>query len=107
MTNLKCDVSYCAHHQSGCCCLDSINVNGANATNSVETACQSFHKEGSFVSNFIPNGSPTLDTHINCEATNCNFNRGKMCEATNVIINNGGTSDKGHTQCETYTPPKY
>ena len=107
MTNLQCTVKSCAHNESNCCCLNSIKVDGQNATASVETACKSFNKRGSFVSNFIPQGTPDKETYVACEATTCNYNRGKVCQAEHVQIDDMGTSDYGKSECASYEPAKY
>lgn len=104
MTNLKCSVYQCAHNESECCCLNSIKVDGIDATCPTDTCCKSFHKEGSFVANFIPQGCAEAATHINCEATNCGHNRDGICEATAITIGNAGKPDKGGSECISFIP---
>lgn len=107
MTNLQCSVKSCTSNENHCCCLDSIKVDGLNATNSSETCCKSYHERGSFVSNFIPVGAPEPATEVSCDVANCNYNRAKMCTKSDIEIDSMGTSPRGMSECSSFLIAQY
>lgn len=101
MPNLKCEVRNCSYNEEYYCCLSRINVGHKNATNAIETCCESFVESEYVASNCSMGPEEVVD--IQCDAVECVFNCSKLCTAVDVEV--GGASTACHsddTQCNTF-----
>lgn len=101
MTRLDCTVTTCIHNSDERCCKQAIIVDGSEAKDTYDTCCGSFdeNREGSFKNVFK---TPESRLEIDCEATNCVYNRERHCEAERIGIIGDGASDASHTECATF-----
>ena len=100
MQYISCNVDSCANNRNGGCFSSSLNVSGSNATNSVETFCESYVAKSSF-SNML---NQSLDNkpadRVGCSVGNCKFNSNNACSKNRVKID----VSQGNlgTECESF-----
>lgn len=84
MPSLICDVKNCSYNEENYCCLSSIHVGEQEATNRIETCCESF-SQGAYIANNCAKEKEPL-VAIQCKAINCIHNTGRVCVAECVTI---------------------
>lgn len=101
MAELKCSVASCCHHKGDCCCKGDIMIGGKDVCCSDDTCCESFakRKADSYVSVME---HPCKLISIDCEATQCTYNKSYKCNAKQVNINGCGACNCKETCCETF-----
>ncbi|MCL2051863.1 MAG: DUF1540 domain-containing protein [Lachnospiraceae bacterium] len=101
MALLDCTVTNCSFNKTECCCKGDILVGGIHADSDDETCCESFRERGfdSFQS-AIEHPSKTIN--VNCEATNCTYNRNFICSAEHVDICGSNAHSPSGTICATF-----
>ena len=106
MTNLKCHVFECMHNKSSKCSLDSIQVDGVDATYKEDTICESYKDNNSknktlyeFANLDESNtGKSNIFSNIRCNSINCFYNKNQKCDKNNVIIK----GDYISTYCDSF-----
>ena len=99
MTNLQCGVSSCANNSQGCCCLQSIEVGGTQASQCADTCCASFQPQNSAMQNGPSQGVPHPNCQISCAAQSCTYNAGGSCTAAQITVR---SSPGQQTECATF-----
>ncbi len=105
MNQLECQVTSCQHYCDNRCCLPGIHVDGPAARESGETCCASYEERHSGAGeNLSSQGSPSLDSSIQCQAQHCAYNKDCKCEAECVCIGCccGDVTSKSGTECCTF-----
>lgn len=110
MPKLKCDVRSCIYNADYCCSRSVIKVSGIRSENSIETACDSFHRvkrkvnmDTQFKMEFSKIDGINQFVSIDCEAVNCIFNSKMLCSAPRVSIAGGSRVSKvDETICDTF-----
>ena len=97
MTNLKCTVHSCMHHDANMCCKPNIKVDGPAAKTPAETNRVSYAPKG--IQNRSACTTPNEKLEIACSAVECMYNQNSKCHASNVSINTTG----GTAGCSTFT----
>lgn len=101
MTKLDCLVTACVYNEEKSCCKDGIIVVGDDAANSGDTCCGSFRqRNGDRVKDSVLH--PSKMTEVDCEATNCVYNKNCRCKAEHVGINGSSACDCRDTECATF-----
>lgn len=101
MTKLKCSVQNCLHNSEECCCKSAIIVDGSNAEKKDNTCCGSFdEKRGDSFRNSYE--SPNTSLRVECEATNCVYNKDRLCSADKIDISGIRASNAEATECATF-----
>lgn len=103
MSNVSCGISSCAHNKSGTCYSTSLNISGANATNSTETTCVSYLNGESYsnIANVVSDSKPV--NYISCSAVNCKYNYNGSCSSNAInVVNNRTTNAYSDTQCASF-----
>lgn len=90
MPSLICDVKNCSYNEENYCCLSAIHVGEHEATNNIETCCESFSQDAYIASNCVKEKEPQVA--ISCKAVNCIHNTGRVCAAESVNITSTTTA---------------
>lgn len=90
MPSLMCNVKNCSYNEENYCCLSAIHVGEHEATNDVETCCESFNQDAYIASNCVKEKVSLVA--ISCEAVNCIHNTNKVCAAECVNITSTTTA---------------
>lgn len=102
MTELKCTVKTCMHNKDEYCVLNSITVGGSTAKKAEDTCCDSFkERKGDTFSNMSRDAS--LNTHIDCKATDCKYNNQCKCHAEKINVKGSCACTTRETECATFT----
>lgn len=101
MAELKCSVTNCGYNNENCCCKGDITVGGKCACTSDETCCESF-RDSQRDSYMNALDRPCKTISIDCEATNCVYNKDLRCYADHVDISGCGAADCKETLCNTF-----
>lgn len=101
MPELRCTVQTCMHNQNDYCDLDKITVGGDAATAPKDTCCDSFEERKDGYSNQMEkSASPISD--VDCQATECNYNKNCSCQAGKISVEGSGACTCGQTECATF-----
>ena len=101
MAELKCTVTNCGYNREKYCCKGDITVGGRSACTTDDTCCESFReKKADSYNNAMDNPCRTIS--IDCEASNCVYNKEYKCYAEHVDIKGNGASDCRETACATF-----
>lgn len=101
MAYLKCDVRNCSYNKERYCTLTAIRVGRFEATNCIETCCESFAEDEYTASNCAKEEQEQVD--IECHAVECVFNNNRVCHAIEVEVGGVATiCDTEDTQCNTF-----
>lgn len=99
---MRCGAHKCTHNDNeGRCYAKVVNVRGEEAKTTEGTLCNSFVNEkavldAEFAKEFNSISYEATPANIECGAGNCTYNRGGLCEAERVHINEDTVS------CETF-----
>lgn len=110
MPLLKCGVKPCVFYEDKHCTRISIVVQGDQARIEEETHCGSFHKKERESKNDIYQiemaslGHINEHMSVNCEATNCRFNRNLLCHAEEIKIDGTRAHHSNETFCSSFDP---
>ena len=115
MPKLNCKVSQCAHYMEGLCSKNYIDVDGPLANKKQETSCKSYlYKDiDTYEYEFATmDFTPTLQTEVYCDATQCVYEKNQRCYADRIEISNVSSKDHsvkktnntGVTHCKTFEP---
>ncbi|MGL5353102.1 MAG: DUF1540 domain-containing protein [Clostridium sp.] len=100
MPKLNCSAQNCINNFENCCCINQINVAGAQASVAQSTCCENFQEsKGSFTNNYK---TPNTNLSISCEANNCIHNCNNSCEANDVNINGVSACAAEQTACSSF-----
>lgn len=103
MPILDCSVKTCYYNKQNQCCLEGIRVDGASATNSEKTACNSFkEKNDKFTSGCGCDIKPETVVHVQCDAEKCIYNENKKCKADHIGISGMGAAHYTETECASF-----
>lgn len=104
MPQLMCQVSSCAHYNSGYCCKQEILVDGSNARQKEQTCCESFYPLAESFQNSIEceNSDPQQHVQVQCYAEKCYYNRDMTCAAEHIDIGIHSADTRDETQCTTF-----
>lgn len=101
MAELKCAATNCVYNEDKYCCKGDINVGGKSACTTDETCCESFReREKDSFTNATNNPCRTIS--IDCEASNCMYNKEYKCYAEHVDIKGSNACDCHETACATF-----
>lgn len=101
MTNLKCSATNCLHNCDCYCCRGEILVEGTDAKIKDNTCCGSFDlKTEGFAKNNC--GHPSESLTVGCEATNCIYNKQRVCHAERIDISGPTAKNPQATECATF-----
>lgn len=103
MPSLRCTAVKCVYNKDQLCSKGDIQVGGAHACKSGETACESF-RERTGATNSTGTGSETIK--VGCSACSCNYNQNKVCHAGAVDIHGAEACTSHETCCGTFKPKK-
>ena len=84
MPSLICDVKNCSYNEDNYCCLAAIRVGTPEATNNIETCCESFNESSYVANNCAKEKQGTV--LIECSAIHCIHNEEHRCKAMCVPI---------------------
>lgn len=102
MPSLECSVRNCFYNTNNKCCLDSIEVEGDEATTTDATACGSFKLKGESASNACSCREPSKELEIDCQAHECTYNKEEVCHAPKVDIAGISAEQVEETECGTF-----
>ncbi|MCI2047066.1 MAG: hypothetical protein LKJ90_05065 [Faecalibacterium sp.] len=88
MTHLECSERDCCNNKAGCCCLDTISVQGEGEHNN-EAVCCSYRADSGF-DNAVGEQSAAPATDIRCNESCCCHNETGCCCADRVDISECG-----------------
>ncbi len=101
MAALNCSVTNCGYNNDNYCCRGDITVGGKCACNSDDTCCESFRdRQRDSYMNALDRPCKTIS--IDCEASNCMYNKDLRCHAEHVDIRGCGTEGCRETLCATF-----
>lgn len=101
MTELRCTVQTCVHNKNEYCALNSITVGGSTAKKADDTCCDSFQeRKGDTFSNSV--GQASLNTRVDCKATDCKYNTQQKCHADKINVEGRCACSTGETECATF-----
>lgn len=101
MTELKCTAAHCAYNNDCCCCKGEIHVQGSTADTRESTCCGSFDDR---TRNCGCNAAdmPERKLKVSCDATNCIYNKERMCSANHIDIQGASAHVADKTECATF-----
>ncbi len=101
MTKLDCNVTGCVHNAENCCCKNTIVVEGNSAREKYDTCCGSYdEKKGNMFRNLFK--TPENRLEVECEATNCVYNKERRCSAEHIGIVGGNATEAVQTECASF-----
>ena len=104
MPSLRCTAVKCVYNKDQLCSKGDIQVGGAHACKSVETACESFRERTGGTTNSTGIGYEKIE--IGCSACTCDYNKNKVCHAGAVDIHGAEACVSKETCCGTFKPKK-
>ncbi len=104
MARISCEVYNCEYNCDGGCRLDTIKVEGEDATVSDETACESYtdRNEKGCV-NCTPASCACNNSEVECDAVECKYNDDCYCTADRIKVGSSSAHRKDETECMTFT----
>lgn len=102
MAQLDCNVENCVYNKNKSCCKGDIMVGGKYAERKDDTCCESFAVKRASNSYVSALEHPCRTISIDCEASNCQYNKNYKCHAEHVDIMGNGASDCQQTACGTF-----
>lgn len=115
MTRLACSAHNCINHVNGMCTAMTIEIDGQEAENKIETSCKTFAPKtlmnavkSAFNTNYAGTIIQALDSQsdidhkIRCYAMNCTYNVGMTCTSTDIQIFGPEANTSTSTECETF-----
>lgn len=103
MPILDCSVKTCYHNSNNRCCLKNIQVGGDEATTSASTACESFREESGAMNSCSCEHTPETTLNVDCEATNCTYNKDCTCNANHIDISGSNACHCDETECSSFS----
>ena len=101
MTDLICNAESCVHNCDKFCCKGTILVEGSSAKCCGDTSCASFDEQTqSCCKNQYE--TPSRGLSVECEATTCIHNAGRVCTAEEIVISGSHAKNACQTECGTY-----
>jgi len=114
--SLTCSAVNCVHNVNGLCSANKIQVTGINASNSSGTQCGTFVEKSILnaitnmanmnvpgeIRQLLNNSTISMSPKIGCEASNCRFNKDRICVANRIQVMGPGANTSAGTQCETF-----
>lgn len=103
MSYLRCNARNCSNNQNDLCIREGIQVDGATADTKNDTCCSSFTQRGENYSNVVSRNSQAQpETDIQCDVSNCSYNKDYKCMAASVDISGVAACTSRETQCSTF-----
>jgi hypothetical protein len=99
MALLDCDVTNCTYNADRSCKRADISVEGKDACTSSETCCGSFSPRGCDCTASNVSCNCEKETRVQCEASECAYNRQHQCTAGNIGISGGQLADSSQETC--------
>jgi hypothetical protein len=99
MALLDCDVTNCTYNADRSCKRADISVEGKDACTSSETCCGSFSPRGCDCPASNVSCNCEKETRVQCEASECAYNRQHQCTAGNIGISGGQLADSSQETC--------
>ena len=90
MPSLICNVKNCSYNEENYCCLSAIQVGENEATNDVETCCESFNQDAYIASNCEKEKQSQVA--VSCKAVHCIHNAHQVCAAECINITSTTTA---------------
>lgn len=100
MSKIGCTVTNCFYNKTNGCTASAINVDGKKAFESRSTNCGTFIEQKPGIVSSVD--KPQQNTEISCIATNCFYNKGKRCDASDVLVNGKNAKGPVETCCSTF-----
>lgn len=101
MPLLVCSAQSCVYNDGMYCSKGDILVGGEEAKTSCETCCTSF-KERTMESGKSSMGTPSQKIEVACEATECQYNKNRVCDAGKIDISGASARKSEQTECSTF-----
>lgn len=103
MPVLDCNVVSCIYNKIDCCCRGKIQVEGRQAEDSEETCCGSFVEIGENRDSYTDKiERPDVYLYVDCDASNCIYNKSLKCDADRIGITGGIASATQNTNCGSF-----
>lgn len=109
MPLLKCGVNSCIYFYNERCSRSVIKVMGETATREKDTNCSSFSEVKRQAEDDYNLEIATIDDiisdylSVNCDATNCIYNRNELCHAKDIKIDGTRARNYKETFCSSFT----
>lgn len=102
MAILNCTVGNCHYNKNNLCSLDSIHVEGSEATVAAATACGSFKERTNDSYSNMAGCCPSKTASIDCGAVHCTYNKECKCHAGQIHVSGPNAHQSADTQCSTF-----
>ncbi len=104
MTQLNCQVTVCAHYNSGYCCKQEILIDGENARQKEQTSCESYYPMTASYQDSIEceSSDPKQSIQVQCNAQKCYYNQDLICSADHINIGGQHADTRDETLCTTF-----
>ena len=104
MARISCEVTGCEYNCDGGCRLDTVKVEGEDATVSDETVCDSYtdRNEKGCV-NCTPSSCACNNAEIECDAEDCRYNEDCICNADRITVGCKNAHCSAETACLTFS----
>jgi len=100
MTKIGCTVTNCFFNDRQGCTAPVIKVDGKKAFESRLTSCYTFVEQKPGIKSSV--GDPYKETEIKCIAEKCEYNKDKICGASNILVNGKNAEVPEETCCSTF-----
>lgn len=103
MPVLDCNVVSCIYNKIDCCCRGKIKVEGRQANHTEGTSCGSFVEIGETRDSYTDKiERPDVYLYVDCDASNCIYNKNLKCDADRIGIIGGRASEVESTNCGSF-----
>lgn len=102
MQKIICDVTNCSHNNSGTCYADRVNIVGEGVSVEEETCCGSFLDSRLYSTLTNSSSGGKNCTVLTCKATECVYNKNKLCNLDSIQVSGGPANIYSETYCASF-----
>lgn len=102
MQKICCDVTNCSHNSGGECYADRVNIGGDGASEGKATCCGSFLDVQLYSNLTNCSSCGEKGTALVCKATECTYNKNKLCTLDSIQVSGGPSNLYSETYCASF-----